>query len=185
MRAASDDDAIEGDAIPWAEVLASALFRDLYVERRGWLSASDFEDAIAATNLLPGPGSTRLAIFCGWRVAGVWGALVDGAGFMLPDLAVIVALSTVFLASAPPAWVRGAGAGAGAAVAAVALQAGVTLLHPGWRRAQGARRVRWALYVLAGLISAATLGAWLVVVLLGCGAAELIRRSLGRRGGGD
>lgn len=161
-----------------------ALLRDLCVRRRGWLSAPDFEDAIAATNLLPGPGSTQLAIFCGWRVAGVWGALVGGAGFILPGLVVIIALSTLFLASAPPEWVRGAGAGAGAAVAAVALQAGMNLLRPGWQRAQGARGVRWALYAVAGLISAATLGAWLVVVLLGCGAAEFTRRGLGRRDGG-
>ena len=101
-----------------------ALLRAECVERRRWLSPEDFEDAIAATNLLPGPGSTQLAIFCAWRVAGVPGAVVGGAGFILPGLAVILLLAGVFLAGAPPAWVRGAGAGAGAAVAAVALRAG-------------------------------------------------------------
>ena len=45
-----------------------ALLRELCVERRGWLSAHEFEDAIAACNLLPGPASTQLAIFCAWRV---------------------------------------------------------------------------------------------------------------------
>ena len=44
------------------------LLRELCVERRGWLSAHEFEDAIAACNLLPGPASTQLAIFCAWRV---------------------------------------------------------------------------------------------------------------------
>jgi chromate transporter len=38
-----------------------ALLRELCVERRGWLSHDEFEDAIAATNLLPGPGSTQLS----------------------------------------------------------------------------------------------------------------------------
>ena len=44
----------------------------------GW-SAREFEDAIAACNLLPGPASTQLAIFCAWRVRGRPGALVGGA----------------------------------------------------------------------------------------------------------
>ncbi|MCW2955028.1 MAG: Chromate transporter, partial [Conexibacter sp.] len=107
-----------------------ALFRELCVERRGWITADEFEDAIAATNLLPGPGSTQLAIFCAWRLRGVRGALVGGVGFILPGLVLILALAALFLAAAPPAWVRGAGAGAGSAVAAVALQAGRALLLP-------------------------------------------------------
>ena len=41
-----------------------ALLRDLCVKRRGWLEPQEFEDAIAACNLLPGPASTQLAIFC-------------------------------------------------------------------------------------------------------------------------
>ncbi len=90
-----------------------ALFRDLCVVRRHWLSAEQFEDAIAATNLLPGPGSTQLAIFCAWRLRGVRGALLGGAGFIVPGLVAILALSVLFLASAPPTWVIGAGAGAG------------------------------------------------------------------------
>ena len=47
-----------------------ALLRDLCVERRGWLTATDFEDGIAATNLLPGPASTQLAIYTAWRLRG-------------------------------------------------------------------------------------------------------------------
>ena len=119
-----------------------ALLRELCVERRGWLSREEFEDAIATTNLLPGPGSTQLAIFCGWRAGGYSGAWVGGLGFILPGLVIIIALSALFLAGAPPAWVRGAGAGAGAAVAAVAVQAGGTLLRPGWERVSGAHRAR-------------------------------------------
>jgi len=74
-----------------------ALFRDLCVVRRRWLSAEQFEDAIAATNLLPGPGSTQLAIFCAWRLRGVRGALVGGAGFILPGLVAILGLSARIL----------------------------------------------------------------------------------------
>jgi chromate transporter len=150
----------------------------LCVERRGWLRPEEFEDAIATTNLLPGPGSTQLAIYCGWRVGGIAGALAGGAGFILPGLVAIILLSSLFLAGAPPAWVRGAGAGASAAVAAVALQAGLTLLRPGWKRVAAAQRARWLAYVLAGLAAAAAAGAWVVLVLLACGLVECASRRL-------
>jgi chromate transporter len=127
---------------------------------------------VAACNLLPGPASTQLSIFCGWRVAGAAGALVGGAAFILPGLVAILALAALFLAGSPPEWVRGAGAGAGAAVAAVALQAGLGLVGPSVSRTRS--RLRWAAYAAAGALAAATLGAWLVLVLLGCGALELV-----------
>jgi chromate transporter len=148
-----------------------ALLRELCVQRRRWLDAEEFEDAIAACNLLPGPASTQLAILSAWTVAGPVGALVGGLAFILPGLVVILALAAVFLAASPPADVLAAGAGAGAAVAAVAIHAGVGLVPASWARARSRRR--WVLYAVGGGISAATVGPWLVVVLLGCGALEL------------
>ena len=147
-----------------------ALLRELCVDRRGWLTAHEFEDAVATCNLLPGPASTQLAIFCAWRVAGPIGALVGGAAFILPGLAAILALAVVFLSS-PPDWVRGAGAGAGAAVAAVAVHAGLGLVPDSWRRSPA--RWRWIAYAGLGGAAAATLGPWLVLVLIGCGAIEV------------
>jgi len=147
-----------------------ALLRDLCVDRRRWLTAHEFEDAVAACNLLPGPASTQLAIFCAWRVAGPIGAVVGGAAFILPGLAAILALAVVFLGS-PPDWIRGAGAGAGAAVAAVAVRAGLGLVPDSWRRSPA--RWRWVAYAVLGGAAAATLGPWLVLVLVGCGAIEV------------
>jgi chromate transporter len=160
-----------------------ALLRQLCVERRRWLEAREFEDAIAACNLLPGPASTQLAIFCAWRLRGPVGALVGGACFIVPGLILILALAAVFLAGSPPDWVLGAGGGAGAAVAAVAVQAGSSLVPDSWRRAAG--RARWLVYVAAAAASAATVGPWLVLVLLGCGLVELAVRhtTLARSGG--
>jgi chromate transporter len=166
-----------------------ALLRRLCVDDRGWLDAAEFEDAIAACNLLPGPASTELAIFCAWRVRGRLGAVAGGLAFIVPGLIIILVLSALFLAGAPPLWVRGAGAGAGAAVAAVAVQAGWSLLVPSWKRASAREpvrvsRLRWAFYLLAGGAASATIGPWLVLVLLGCGALELgLRRSSWRPSG--
>jgi chromate transporter len=159
-----------------------ALLRRLCVDGRGWLDAGEFEDAIAACNLLPGPASTELAIYCAWRVRGRVGAVVGGLAFIVPGLILILVLAALFLAGAPPLWVRGLGAGAGAAVAAVAVQAGWSLLVPSWKRASArepvrASRLRWAGYLLAGGAAAATIGPWLVLVLLGCGGFELALRA--------
>ena len=151
-----------------------ALLRDLCVRRRRWLSGQDFEDAIAACNLLPGPASTQLAIYCAWRLRGRIGALVGGVAFILPGLAAIIALAALFLAATPPHWVLGAGAGAGAAVAAVAVRAGWSLVPASWRRAATTSRLRWIVYAFAGGAAAAAIGQWLVLVLLACGAVELV-----------
>jgi chromate transporter len=155
-----------------------ALFRALCVTRREWLSEEQFDRAIAATNLLPGPASTQLAIYCAWRLRGAKGALIGGLGFILPGLVMILALSVLFLAGSPPPWVRGAGMGAGAAVAPVAISAGLGVALPIWRRATDDRRPPVLLYALAGAIAAATAGPWLVLVLLACGALELTRLGL-------
>ncbi len=152
-----------------------AMLRALVVEREGWIDEAEFEDAIAATNLLPGPASTQLAIFCAWRLRGPRGAVTGGACFIFPGLAIIIGLAAVFLASNPPTWIKGAALGAGAAVAAVALNAALGLIPASWRRAgdESARRARWVVYGLAGGAASATLGTYLVVVLLACGLVEV------------
>jgi chromate transporter len=160
-----------------------ALLRALVVEREGWLDASHFEDANAAAGLLPGPASTQLAIFCAYRAAGPAGAVVGGLGFILPAVVMVLALSVVFLGAHPPTWIRGAGSGAGAAVPAVALSAGLALLGPSWERAKHARALRWMVYVAAGAASAIALGAYLVLVLLACGLAEIATRGVARARG--
>jgi chromate transporter len=153
-----------------------AMLRRLAVQREGWLDETEFEDAIAAVNLLPGPASTQLAIFCAWRLRGVAGALIGGACFICPGLGLIIALAAVFLAGHPPTWITGAALGAGAAVAAVALNAAIGLVPASWRRTGDApaRQVRWVVYAVVGGAAAATVGTFLVLVLLGCGLAEAL-----------
>jgi chromate transporter len=149
------------------------LLRELCVDRERWITADEFEDAIAACNLLPGPSSTQLAIFTAWRVRGTAGGVVGGLSFILPGLVAILALAALFLGG-PPDWVLGAGAGAGAAVAAVAVHAGWGLTPASWAR-RGST-ARWIGYAAAGAVAAASLGPWVVLVLLGCGLLELVLR---------
>ena len=158
------------------------MLRDLCVQRRQWLTPQEFEDAIAVCNLLPGPASTQLAIFCAWRLRRRLGALVGGTAFIVPGLIVILALAALFLSKSPPLWVLGAGAGAGAAVPAVAIHAAASLTGPSWKRRS--QTLRWVMYLIAVMAAAAVLGVWLVVVILGCGVCELaIRLATERRDG--
>jgi chromate transporter len=165
-----------------------ALLRRMCVDERHWLDAKEFEDGIAATNLLPGPASTQLAIFCAWRLRGTVGAILGGLCFILPGLLLILALSVVFLASHPPQWILGAAAGAGAAVPAVALYAAWGLVPGSWKRTgtKRAQQVRWVIYALVGGAAAATVGPYLVLLLLACGLTEIaIRRQSSPRSSGS
>jgi chromate transporter len=146
------------------------------------MDARAFEDANAACGLLPGPASTQLMIFCAYRVGGARGAIVGGLGFVVPAVVLVLALSVLFLAQAPPTWVRGAGAGAGAAVAAVAVHAGRSLIGPSFERVreEGRHQTGWFAYLLAGGVAAALIGPYLVLVLVGCGLLELVLRRRSR-----
>jgi chromate transporter len=149
-----------------------ALLRRLCVEERQWIEAREFEEAVATTNLLPGPASTQLAIFCAWRLRGGVGAVIGGLCFIVPGLVLILALSAVFLARHPPDWILGA------AVPAVALNAAWGLVPASWNRIGTGRpqRVRWIVYGLCGGTAAATVGPYLVLVLVGCGVTEVMTR---------
>jgi chromate transporter len=65
----------------------------------------------------------------------------------------------------------------------VALRAGIDLLAPSYRRVReaGSQPVRWGLYLLAGTVSSATIGPYLVLVLLACGLGELMIERWGRK----
>jgi chromate transporter len=161
-----------------------ALLRELCVVRHGWLTSPQFDRALAAVNLLPGPASTQLAIYCAWRLRGTRGALLGGLGFVIPGLVLILMLSAAFLSRSPPTWLRAAGMGAGAAVPPVALLAGFAIAR-GFRSGPGEERPLRALtYGLAGAVAAAVSGPWLVLVLLGCGLVELVGRRLARASAG-
>ena len=129
--------------------------------------------------LLPGPASTQLAIFCAWRVAGARGALVGGMAFIAPGLFAIVGLAGVFLAASPPNWVLGAAAGPARPLPQSPSAQESGLLPASWQRFTEPHW-RWIGYAGFGGAAAASVGPWLVVVLLGCGVIEMGWRSFGR-----
>ncbi len=155
-----------------------ALLRKLCVNEREWLTAEEFEHAVATTGLLPGPASTQLAIYCAWRLRGVRGALLGGLCFIVPGLIMIIALSALFFAQRPAAWLQGAALGAGAVVPAIALTTGATMIPPSVRnvRTDKRRLTRWVLYATVGAVVAMVASAYVVIALIAAGVVEILAR---------
>ncbi len=70
-----------------------AMMEDEVVRRRGWLTREQFLDYVGATNLIPGPNSTELAIHIGHARAGWPGLLVSGSCFIIPATLIVGAIA--------------------------------------------------------------------------------------------
>ena len=70
-----------------------AMMEHEVVRRRQWLSREEFLDYLGATNLIPGPNSTELAMHIGRARAGGLGLIVAGASFILPAAVIVTALA--------------------------------------------------------------------------------------------
>ena len=73
-----------------------ALMEREVVRRRQWLTREEFLDLVGATNLIPGPNSTELAIHIGRIRAGLPGLVVAGAAFILPAFFIVAALGWTY-----------------------------------------------------------------------------------------
>lgn len=74
-----------------------ALMHDEVVKRRRWLSDQEFLDLVGATNLIPGPNSTELAIHLGYRRAGWPGLVLGGLCFIVPAVLIVLSLAWVYV----------------------------------------------------------------------------------------
>lgn len=74
-----------------------ALMEQEVVEKRAWIDRDHFLDLVGATNLIPGPNSTEMAIHIGFIRAGWRGLLIAGASFIAPALAISVALAWIYV----------------------------------------------------------------------------------------
>ena len=66
-----------------------AMMRDETVRRRGWLSDEEFMEMVGATNLIPGPNSTEMAMHIGMRRAGAKGLVAGGLAFIVPAVIIV------------------------------------------------------------------------------------------------
>ena len=75
-----------------------AMMHTELVERRRWISEHRFLHALNYTMVLPGPEAQQLATYIGWLMHGTLGGVVAGVLFVLPSLAILIALTWIYLA---------------------------------------------------------------------------------------
>lgn len=142
------------------------MHRDLVDERR-WISEARFLHALNYCMVLPGPEAQQLATYIGWLMHGTRGGIVAGALFVLPSLAILVALSWLYMAYGNVPAVAGVLYGIKPAVVAL-------VLHAAWRI--GSRTLKHpALWIIAAL-SFAAIFAWSVpfpAIVLAAGVAGI------------
>ena len=137
------------------------------VERRGWMSRAQFLDLVGACNLLPGPGSTQVAMALGYSRAGWLGLAIAGACFILPASLATLALAWAYVRYGSLPQAQGLLYGAKPVMVAIIVQAV-------WKLGGTAFR-RWPL-ALAGAVCfvAALAGAPPLAVLLTAGGLMLL-----------
>ncbi|MCL5997109.1 MAG: chromate efflux transporter [Chloroflexi bacterium] len=75
-----------------------AMMHDEVVVRRHWMDEQHFLDLVGATNLIPGPNSTEMAIHIGYERAGWRGLLVAGACFIMPAVLIVSVMAWAYVA---------------------------------------------------------------------------------------
>jgi len=139
-----------------------AMMEDEVVSRRGWLTREQFLDFLGATNLIPGPNSTEIAIHVGRVQAGWPGLLVAGASFILPSAVMVTALAWVYMRFGSLPQVAGVLYGVKPIVIALIVQAVLKL-------AKTAVKSTWIAVVGALAVVATAFGADQLAVLAGGG----------------
>jgi chromate transporter len=74
-----------------------AMMREEVVRRRRWITEEQFLDLLGASNLIPGPTSTELAIYLGYTRAGRVGLVIAGGLFILPAMLIVLAFAWAYV----------------------------------------------------------------------------------------
>ena len=151
-----------------------AMMHDEVVVRRHWLDEQHFLDMIGATNLVPGPNSTEMAIHVGHERAGWRGMLVSGACFILPAVLIVGVLAWAYVRYGSTPQGEALMYGIKPVVIAIVLQALIRL---------GQSAVKGPLLAMAGIVA---FGLYLfgineLVVLFGLGALVAVIQMARRR----
>src|SRR5207302_4192816 len=157
-----------------------AMMEDEVVRRRGWLTHGQFLDYLGATNLIPGPHSTEMAIPVGSGRRGWPGLVVAGFSFILPSAFIGTGIAWAYVRFGTLPAVTGLLNGVKPVVIAVVLQAM-------WELGRSAVKTPWLGALRGGAVVATALGVNEVVVLAAAGAAMALiqaRRQLGGLGAG-
>jgi chromate transporter len=153
-----------------------AMMRDEVVARRKWLTDEHFVDLLGATNLIPGPNSTEMAIHIGWDRRRWAGLAVAGVSFIVPAMLITGVLGWAYVRFGKLPEVAWLLWGIKPVILAIVVQAL-------WRLAPTAART-WPLRALGVTTAVASfLGAHELLILLGSGAIVAAGRARRDHGG--
>jgi chromate transporter len=139
-----------------------ALMEDEVVRRRGWLSRERFLDLLGATNLIPGPNSTEMAIHVGHQRAGWRGLVVAGVSFILPAFLIVLACAWAYVRYGTLPAAEGLLRGVKPVIIAIVLQAL-------WGLGRAATRTRLLAALALVSLAAAAAGVHELAVIFGAG----------------
>jgi chromate transporter len=148
-----------------------AMMEDEVVRRRAWLTRQEFLDYLGATNLIPGPNSTELAIHIGQARAGWPGLLVAGLCFILPAALLVTAIAWAYVRFGTLPAVQGLLYGVKPVVIAVVVQAL-------WGLSRSALKTRGLVAVGIAAVIAASLDVNELLILFGSGLAVALGRAI-------
>ncbi|HEX9102802.1 MAG TPA: chromate efflux transporter [Polyangia bacterium] len=144
-----------------------ALMEEAVVRRRQWVTREEFLDLVGATNLIPGPNSTELAIHLGHRRAGWAGLVVAGAAFIAPAMGIVLAFAWVYVRYGSLPAVAHLLIGVKPVIIAVVAQAL-------WSLGRAAIKSPWLGVVAVAALAASVAGVHELVVLFAAGAVAAL-----------
>jgi chromate transporter len=131
--------------------LVGYMHRDL-IERRMWISESEFKEGLTLAQLMPGPLAAQLAIYLGYVHYGVLGATVVGVAFVLPSFVMVVALGWAYVEYGGIAWMQAVFYGVGAAVIGIITLSAYKLT----RKTMGKDVLTWLIWAASGVVTVIT-----------------------------
>jgi chromate transporter len=144
-----------------------AMMEEEVVHRRGWLTRAEFLDYLGATNLIPGPNSTELAIHIGHARGGWRGLIVAGACFILPAALIVGVIAWAYVRFGQLPALLAVFAGVKPVVIAIVLQAL-------WALGRTAVKSRNLAVLGLGALGASAAGVNELMVLLGAGVVAWV-----------
>src|SRR2546428_5521376 len=152
--------------------LAGHMQQDL-VDERGWITKQDYVEGLALAQLAPGPLAAQLAIYLGYVRAGILGAPLVGAAFVLPSFLMVLALSAAYVRYGGLSWMQGMFYGIGAAVIAIIARSAFKLT----KLTLGKDRLLWVIFLALAVSTAWTSQEIIWLFLLG-GVVSVVVKAL-------
>jgi chromate transporter len=140
--------------------LVGYMHRDL-VERRAWISESEYKEGLTLAQLMPGPLAAQLAIYMGYVHYGIVGATIVGVAFVLPSFLMVVALGWAYAAYGGLPWMQAVFYGVGASVIGIITISAYKLT----RKTIGKDWLLWCIYLLSAGVTIWTESEWILLFL--------------------